>query len=129
MTKPNLLKPNFCVQNRQVFHLYRLYSQMFLMFGLYMKFGWYRISVYLGFDFDRFHCSLFWCCTPTKQVLTYFFLSLSFVLCLHVYINNNNILITLEIGKGNIWIEMNMKLNPSDIQVTVQGKGITLVKY
>lgn len=41
----------------------------------------------------------------------------------------NNILITLEIEKGNIWIEMNMKLNPSDIQVTIKGKGITLVKY
>jgi hypothetical protein len=49
-----------------------------------------------------------------------------FVICIVFY---NNILITLEIEKGNIWIEMNMKLNPSDIQVTIKGKGITLVKY
>lgn len=62
-------------------------------------------------------------------MLTYFPLFVILPVHIYIYINNNNVLITLEIEKGNIWIEMNMKLNPSDIQVTIRGKGITLVKY
>jgi len=82
LSQPNLLGTNICVQNRQVFGLYRLNKQKFPTWGLYLKFGLYRISVYSefglyrisvysgfgliyrisiysGFSLDRFHCVKF----------------------------------------------------------------------
>ena len=44
---------NFCVQNRQVFGLYRLNGYRFSTLGNYLKFRFYRIPFYSGFSLDR----------------------------------------------------------------------------
>jgi hypothetical protein len=55
LSKPNLLGTNFCVRNRQDFGLYWLIKQIFSTLWLYLKFGWYIISVYSGFGLDRIY--------------------------------------------------------------------------
>ena len=57
MSEPNLLGTKFGVHNRQVFCLYRLNQQRFPTFGLHLKYGLYRISIYKEFGLDRFHCT------------------------------------------------------------------------
>ena len=57
LSKPNLLGTNFCVQNREVFSLYRLNQQRYPTLGLSLKFGLHGISVYPGFGLDRIHCT------------------------------------------------------------------------
>ena len=49
-------RASLCVQNRQVFGLYRLNQQRFSEWGLYVKFGLYKVPVYSGFGLERFHC-------------------------------------------------------------------------
>jgi hypothetical protein len=44
---------NLCVLNRQLFRLYELNKQRFPTFGLYLKFGLFRILVYSGFCLCR----------------------------------------------------------------------------
>ena len=57
MSKSNLLKTNFCIQNSQVFSLHRLNLQRFPTLWLYLKFSLYRISVYSVFGLNRLHCT------------------------------------------------------------------------
>jgi hypothetical protein len=52
---------NLCVENRQVFGLYSLNQQIFLMYGLYSKFGLYKTLFYSGFGSDMFHCVIKQC--------------------------------------------------------------------
>jgi hypothetical protein len=53
----NLFRTNFCVWNRQVFGLYRLFHQTFPTLGLYLQVSLYRIPFYSGFGLNRFHCT------------------------------------------------------------------------
>ena len=81
LSKQNLLRTNFCVQNRQVFDIYRLKKEIFLTLGLYLKFSLYRILVYSGFSIDRFYwtylvhpCKSFF--SQVEHVNKFFFFSI-----------------------------------------------------
>ena len=54
MSNPNLTGTNFCVQNRQVFGLFRLKKIPTLL-----KISLHMIPVYSGFGLDSIHCILF----------------------------------------------------------------------
>ena len=57
LSKLNLLGISFCIQNRQVFTLYRLNLQRFPTLELYLLFSLYSISFYSGFGLDSIHCT------------------------------------------------------------------------
>ena len=56
--KLNLTGTNFCVGNRQVFELYRLYLLRFPTLRLYFTIGLNRIPVYSRFGLETFDCKI-----------------------------------------------------------------------